>query len=164
MKIDELIDDTERLTLKIRHNRLTVEEKSVLAMELLEGSKNGGLQHGARKDASEKWNVNVHTLYRVGKKGASDEFIKDLLERTSKLNLEQRGDLRSLSAALAIPTTTLQRYVKNKVLRVPTYTLKATLYEDQKTERVRFISSFITLRLRGATFSPTYDRVHLDEK
>ena len=63
----ELNDGTERLTLKVHHNRLTVEEKSALVMELLEGSKNGRLQHGALKEASEKWNVNVHTVYRVWK-------------------------------------------------------------------------------------------------
>nr|CCA27213.1 transposase putative [Albugo laibachii Nc14] len=158
-------------------------------MELLEGSKNGRLQHGALKEASEKWNFNVHTVYRLwkrycnqradsatraitfkgnycncGRKGASEEYIKDLHERMSKLKLEQRGDLRSLSAALSIPSTTLQRYVKNKVLRVHTVTLKPTLSEDQKAERVRFISSFIVLNPRDTTFSPMYDRVHLDEK
>nr|CCA23180.1 AlNc14C184G8278 [Albugo laibachii Nc14] len=133
MKIEELTDGTEHLTLKLRHNRLTVEEKSAPVMELLEGSKNVRLEHGTLKDASEKWNVNVHTVYRVwkrycnqransttrgitfecnacssGRKGASDDYIKDLHDQISKLNIEQRGDLRSLSAALAIPTTTLQ--------------------------------------------------------
>nr|CCA27716.1 AlNc14C650G12332 [Albugo laibachii Nc14]CCA27746.1 AlNc14C665G12362 [Albugo laibachii Nc14] len=101
----ELNDGTERLTLNVRHNSLTVEEKSALVMELLEGSKNGRLQHGALNNVSEKWNVNVHTVYRVwkrygnqraantrrgltskasacyrGRKGASEEHIKDLHE------------------------------------------------------------------------------------
>ena len=44
----------------------------------------------------------------------------------TKLKLEQPGDLRC-SAALVIPGTTLQRYVKNKVLRVHIVTLKPTL-------------------------------------
>nr|CCA23046.1 transposase putative [Albugo laibachii Nc14] len=171
MKIEELVDGTERLTLKVLDNRLTVEAKSALVMELLEGSKNGRLQHGALKEASEKSNFNVHTVYRVwkryynqradsatrcitfrgnvsnsGRKGASEEYIKELHEQISKLKLEQRGELRLLRAALAIPTTTLQRYVKNKA------------------ERVRLISSFITLIPRVTNFSTMYDRVHLNEK
>ena len=103
------------------------------------------------ENESEKWNVNVHTLNRVckrygnqradsatrgitfkgnacnsGRKEASDEYIKDLHERMAKLKLEQPGDLRC-SATLVIPSTTLQRYVKNKLLRVHSVTLKPTL-------------------------------------
>nr|CCA18126.1 AlNc14C45G3682 [Albugo laibachii Nc14] len=66
--MEELIDGSERLMLKVNHHTLTVEEKSALVKKLLEGSKNGRLQHGALKDASEKWNVNVHTVYRVWKR------------------------------------------------------------------------------------------------
>ena len=42
MKIEELTDGTEHLTLKLRHNRLTVEEKSAPVMELLKEARTFG--------------------------------------------------------------------------------------------------------------------------
>ncbi|GAB9474813.1 hypothetical protein Gpo141_00011930 [Globisporangium polare] len=71
----------------------------------------------------------------------------NLRARMAGLKLEQRGDLLSLSPALEIPAPTLQRYEKNKLLRVHTVTLKTTPSDDQMTEHIKSISSLVTRNL-----------------
>lgn len=188
-KMDDMIKDMEKLKLSARYRIMKREEKNAIAMELLESSSNGKLKHGALKETSEKWCCSVDTIYRVwkrcvqqranaplrgvsfatdeghsGRKGPTAAFVTELYAKIAKLKPEERGDLRSLSAALGVPITTLQRYVKSKLLRVHTITLKPTLSEDHKRQRVEFIASLLVHHDCGPTFSAMYDRVHLDEK
>ena len=132
----ELVDDMENLKLTTQYRKLSAEEKASMIMELLVASTHGRLHRGVLKSASERWKCGLQTVYRAwkaykhqsatardgvsfasnarnsGRRGPSEMHVADLYDRMSKLLIERRGDLRTLSSALNIPRSTLHRYVK----------------------------------------------------
>lgn len=55
----------------------------------------------------------------------------------ARRTIEERGNLRSVSAALGL-------YAKSKIQRVRAVTIKPSLTEDQRRQPMSFVSSFPT--------------------
>lgn len=172
---------------RAKYKVLTAEERHAIVMELLRTSTDGKLQHGSMNSAASRWSCSVQTVYRLwkaykkakdtpnaafalkkknrcGAKPPSATMIANLYCKLKVLKLEERGDLRSISAGIGIPKSTLHRYVKNGILRVHTAALKPSLTDEHKKARLDFVLSFLHHRAEGHQFDDMHNHVHVDEK
>lgn len=161
---------------------------------LLAGSVNGRLKRGDLAAAAGQFGCHVDTVGRLWKrykeakergvvgrdigsriKGRSGRKKKDraaLRDAIVALPVDQRSQLRSVAAAANIGLATAHSLLQEGVLRRHTSTIKPTLSETNRFERVRFALSFVDDESVGAggsgpevlPFSPMLDVVHIDEK
>lgn len=167
-----------------RKRNLTDQERNGVLQLLLSVSISGKLPTGAISDTASKFNVSTKTISRIWKRAqncfdqgminadvASNIKKKsgrkklnriELNEKIQEVPLRQRTTLRSLSAASKIPTMTLYRIMKEGNLKRVSSTVKPTLTDTNKLERLRFALSM--LQENSNEFRPMYDTVHVDEK
>ena len=82
------------------------------------------------------------------------------LVRIRNIPYKQRGDLRTLSAAINVPVTYMYRLVWCGAIKRYSSTLKPFLKEANKMERIKFALSHID---HNDVFDPVYDKkVHVD--
>jgi len=94
--------------------------------------------------------------------GRKRKNFAENLEKMKDVPLNQRSTLRSLSAAIDVPRTSLFRRLKDgdSIKRVSSF-LKPTLTDDNKIERLRFCLSKIK---QNGFFPNMMNEVHIDEK
>lgn len=98
---------------------------------------------------------------KKGRSGGKRKDWSENLELIKDIPLKQRGTLRSLSHACNIPASSLCRLMKEGDLKRITSTVKPTLTEKNKVERLMFASKFV---MPNGTFHSMFDYVHIDEK
>lgn len=163
------------------------EEREEVIRYLLAGSKGGVLQHGAFKEAAEKFGCYWETIKRLwmryetqrkagvaspkignlrkGNSGQKGIPIEELRERLRDIPLNDRTTQRRLAAALGVPKTTLHRNLKALGLRAHSNALKPFLTSDGKLQRVRWALRWLRPAADGTRVMHDFeDFVHVDEK
>jgi DNA invertase Pin-like site-specific DNA recombinase len=151
--------------------------------------KNGKLQHGSFTIVAKKFGVHVSTISRIwarGRRAHADglnkkpdvrslkfnrgrlpKYIKDDFDHDMQLlPLSKRKTLRSLASSLGLSLTTTHRMVSHDDSTVYRHksSLKPSLTEQNKADRVTFCFDFVREHGRMRLFDEMLDIVHVDEK
>lgn len=160
------------------------ERNGVLQSLLLKLTGPHTLERGAVKEVAASFNVSPRTVSRIWAKYRSDRAAGKICADVSSrkkgssgrkkidyasnfalikdVPFNKRGTFRSLSHAIGVPKSTLQRRLKtDKAIRRVSSSIKPFLTEDNKVARVRFCLSHV--RPNGY-FHDFYDTIHIDEK
>lgn len=169
---------------KPKKKNLTNDQRNGILQYLLKRVKNGNcLKRGAIKDAATEFNVCRTTIFHIwklaknqyseGKKfadvsshmkncGRKKKDYTQAINIIKNVPLNRRGSLRSLSAAIQVPLTSLyRRFREDKQFEKISSHLKPTLTESNMKARLEFCLSHITTE---GYFHDMYDYVHIDEK
>ena len=128
------------------------------------GLKKGGVRHRWRVHKSAIVSPGKFKLDLKHKKGAGRPRkmkLSELQQKVKAVPFRYRQTLRSLSAQVGIPTTTLHRLLKEGSLKKTRSAVKPTLTDANKVQRVSYCESFIE---SDGCFSDMLDRVDIDEK
>ena len=170
-----------------KRKNLTTPEKKGMIAELLKGSNNGVLGHGdlkrvaaiyeqTLKTVSKYWKLynqkkeageedpDLHNK-RKGNSGQKGLDIAALKEVLQEIPLKNHTTIRSIAAALDIPTTTLFDNLKKLGLRSCSRFLMPLFSDDGKAQRLAWALRWVRFSPGGARkFHNFFDFVHLDEK
>ena len=154
-----------------------------MVQALLERSTNKVLKRGAINEVAGQFDVNRAATRRVwsravesladgnylmdasNKKSNCGRKKKDLQEQLSSIStipLNQRGTIRSTSAALGIPASTLHARLKEGEIRSHTNAVKPVLTEQNIKARLEFCLTQI--QMESKMFNEMMDVIHVDEK
>lgn len=174
-------DNANLVDLDNRRKNLTNDERRA-AFRILQGSlKNHKLPNGAFTRTAKLFSVAPSTISRLWSQGINGDSDKEnnvdsrmkgnvgrkkvygnVGEMIKKIPLHQRKRIRSISAALHIPQTTVFRRLKAKEIKAHSSSVKPFLTEENKNSRVHFIMTHID-RSSGL-FNPMLNVIHIDEK
>ncbi|XP_048502969.1 uncharacterized protein LOC125498744 [Beta vulgaris subsp. vulgaris] len=164
---------------------LTNDQRKFLVDRLLMMSTDGVLPKGAMKTMCEEYNVTRVTLWRLWstvksqlqqglivdvnnkKKGRAGRKPKEWdLEKIKAIPIEKRTTIRALANALEIGISVVYRLMKSGKLRAHTSSIKPSLSDKHKINRLRFILGQIIPRTVDSLprFSCMYNVIHIDEK
>lgn len=147
---------------------------------LLVESIDGHLPHGAFTKVGVEFNVDRKTISRIWQRGCKSlddgallpEVSKrhrgrqkkhvDVAARVEAVPISRRGTIRSLSAAIGIPRSTLGELVQKGEIRRHSNSIKPLLTDLNKVARLRFCLEM--LKPESAIFQDMFDVVHIDEK
>ena len=168
---------------KLKKKNLTNEQRQAIVHSLILQYSEGKLKKNAVSDIASAFNVHRKTISVIWnrakaafssndmvcnvdslKKGRSGRKRKDWseeLDSMRSIELNRRSTLRSLSYATGIPKTTLFRMMNDGHVKRISSTVKPTLTEQNKLERLQFCLRHV--RPNGI-FCDMYDYVHIDEK
>jgi hypothetical protein len=150
---------------------------------ILEKSQNGVPKKGSFKEIASLFKVHPKTIKRIwtrGRqslakgasfadvssrfKGKSPKTDTDLKDRVQNIPLRLRSSIRSLSAALGMPKSTLHDRFKAGELRRHSNSIKPLLTDENKKARLRFCLSMVIENETSPVFEDMLDCVHIDEK
>ena len=164
---------------------LTDGERNGRLQSFLSLSKSGKLPIGAIQETASKFQVVSKAISRIWKR-AQEYFSKGLTyaEVSSKIKFKsgrkkkdreeisnkilqvplqsEQISLESLALASHVPTKTLHRVMKERVLKRISTTIKPTLTAENKRQHLEF--ALANLEKHSACFNPMLDTVHVDEK
>ncbi|MEN9567564.1 MAG: hypothetical protein RLZZ69_2760 [Cyanobacteriota bacterium] len=163
---------------------LTNDERQAVYEMVLSKSVHGKPAKGSFTDTAAHFKVHpltVSRIWKVGQKSIAEGSIcanvsskkKDKcgrkateidLEDVKTVPLSQRSTLRSLSAAISIPKSTLHRKFKQGQLRRHSNAIKPLLTETNKSQRTEFALSLLVPGINPPVFQEMFDCVHVDEK
>ena len=112
-------------------------------------------------------------LFQNGRKNCGSEKFWDRQEVAEEIRrqpLKDRGNLRSLSAVIGVPRSTLHEFLtKEKLLKRYRASLKPVLTEWNRLVRLQYALEQIRMQQRSTrhgqlTFKDCFDVVHVDEK
>ncbi|MEN9567333.1 MAG: hypothetical protein RLZZ69_2529 [Cyanobacteriota bacterium] len=150
---------------------------------ILEKSQNGIPKKGSFKEIASLFKVHPKTIKRIwtrGRqslaegassadvssrfKGKSPKTDTDLKDRVQNIPLRLRSSIRSLSAALGMPKSTLHDRFKAGELRRHSNSIKPLLTDENRKARLRFCLSMVIENEPSPVFEDMLDCVHIDEK
>lgn len=165
---------------------LTYEERMAVYISLDMVYENGKFPHGHQKLIAEKFGVHPITIARIWKRGRdnlnnsgdgkvdvrslrykSGSALKydhaELEKKIKRIPTKLRTTMRDTADKLNVSTTTFHRLVrKHKIIRPSTSTLKPTLSELHKENRLAFVRSMV--QTDGFFFKDQRNTIHIDEK
>ena len=140
-------------------------------------SADGKVRYGDLTLLAKKFDVSTRTIYRIWQNGQSSslkskricrEVNKDVIltmqKQIAALPSNQRGDIRTMAAALNIPKSTLHDRLKAGYIKPATVTLKPLLTPENMAARLQFALSHTTVDRGIVEFHPMNNIVHVDEK
>lgn len=167
-----------------REGNLTDDQRRAVYEMVLTKLTNGRPVKGAFTEIGTSFNVHPKTVSRIwaagqqsiangnvcadvssklrGKRGRKSLELDQ--EKIRAVPLLQRQNLRSLSAAIGVPKSTLHRKFKEGKLRRHSSSIKPLLTDENRKERVKFSLSMIVPESNPPTFFDMFDCVHVDEK
>ncbi|OWZ17784.1 hypothetical protein PHMEG_0008220 [Phytophthora megakarya] len=103
---------------------------------------------------------------RSGRKSLLTEESRHVHNHAIELiPLEDRTDIRTLASKLGVPKSTLDDYFMDSVFHVHTNRAKLMLTDEQRVERVKFVTGFVkSASSRRNMFDSMMKYVHLDVK
>lgn len=167
-----------------RGGNLSDDERRAIYEMVLMKLKSGRPTKGAFSEIGAQFNVQAKTVSRIWKAGKQSIEAGNIcanvgskikvssgrksseidLEKVKAVPLSQRQNLRSLSAAIDVPKSTLHRILKQGGLRRHSNAIKPLLTEANRKERVQFSLSMLVPGTNPPKFSDMFDCVHVDEK
>lgn len=163
---------------------LTDEQRNAILQSLLKHSEDGKLEKGVLTRVSEDFKLSTKTVSRIWQRakecwanglktadvrsrikansGREKKDRSEALEKMATVPFRQRSTLRGLSAATSIPLVALHRILKEGRMKRISSTIKPTLTEQNKRQRIEFSMSM--LEPGSNNFKGMFDTVHVDEK
>lgn len=167
-----------------QNRNLTDPERRAVYEKLLTHFNDGKLKNGAIAQVAGHFGISTRTVSRIWKRGqdsiaagspfadVSSHRKKNCGRKVIPLNLEalkevpllQRQNIRSLSAALEVPKSTLHDKFKSGQIRRTSNTIKPLLTEKNKMHRLQFALEMLDPNSPTPKFQEMLDCIHIDEK
>mmetsp|Transcript_19480 Transcript_19480/g.28657 ORF Transcript_19480/g.28657 Transcript_19480/m.28657 type:complete len:248 (-) Transcript_19480:593-1336(-) len=166
-----------------KRKQLSNEQRAAIVQALLERSTKKVLKRGAIYEVARQFDVNRAAIRRVwsraiesltdgnvlmdgsSKKSNCGRKKKNFQQQISSIldiPLNQRGTIRSTSAALGIPVATLHARLKEGQIRSHTNAVKPFLTEQNVKARLEFCLKHV--QMESKMFNEMMDVIHVDEK
>jgi transposase len=155
-------------------------QRKIISEVLVNSCTDGKLNHGIVKRLASFYSVSIDVIYRIWKqiketgdachkktKNCGRKRVEIDLEKIRDVPLGNRSTLRSLAFALGIKSkTTVEKLVKEGILRRHSSTLKPYIKDDNKKDRLRFCLSMLEENNipHNPIFKSMYNIIHIDEK
>ncbi|XP_057791323.1 uncharacterized protein LOC131008464 [Salvia miltiorrhiza] len=164
---------------------LSNEERNNIGQWLLQHSREGNLIHGAKKEATQKFLVDVKTIWRIWKSAAAQQALgrpinvismkkgskhadKKVLdvERIKTLSVLERSSLIIMSSKIGVSKSLIHLWVKENKLKPHINAIKPFLTPQNMLCRLRWSLCQLNPLSEGGKFrfQTMYNIIHVDEK
>ncbi|KAL6494271.1 hypothetical protein OROGR_031071 [Orobanche gracilis] len=171
---------------RCRHKLSNEQSNSIAQWLLLQHSFNGKLHYGARKEATEIYQVSTQSIFRIWKLASSQQAqgipvqVRNMkkgsewttkkkpldLEKVKSLSVLQRSSLRVFAENMGVSKSLVHEWVKAKKLVPHTSAVKPFLTSQDKLTRLNWSLGQLAGLIEGGKlmFQTMHNTIHVDEK